>query len=55
MPYKPILYNNKNCFENEVVSAQESRSSKGMDVVWNKHSLCLDIPYVACISDTYTW
>lgn len=55
MTYKPILHNNKNCFENEVVSAREGRSSKGMNTVWNKRSLCLDIHDVAWIRDTYIW
>jgi len=47
MTYKTILHNNRNPFENEGVSAQEHRSSKGTDVVWNIHSLCLDIHNVA--------
>lgn len=54
MTYKPIVHNNRKLFENEVVSAQQHRSSKGINIVWNIHSLCLDIHEVAWNVYIYT-
>lgn len=52
MTYKPIPHNNSNPFENEVVSAWEHRSSKGITIVWSIHSL--DICNIAWNMDIYT-